>query len=821
VRRDVVVLLGVLGLVVVPVLIVRVVRSSPSPAEMARIVTVALTAAGLAVPLFLGLVTWWWKGRRASSAPPETTLVQVASAADRLAEVMAEEWRREAAARGITKPAPVTVGWRWGPVDIAAAPADVTAPPPAGAGPVPWPDPGPEAVGVPLESGVVTRLHDEIYAQLPHGRLVLLGGPGAGKTGAMILLLLAALQHRGVVSADARDRIPVPVWLTLGGWDPTTKTLQAWATATMYRDHPYLRAADYGPNAAAELLRCGRVALFLDGLDELPPSLLGTALDRLDEQGTGVRIVLTSRPTAYRDALAGGWLHNAAVTEVRPVDSVAAGDYLLREQVAPQRDRWEQVVRHLQEEPDSVTARALDNPLTLSLTRAIYRDADPTELTDLHRFPTTVALREHLLEQVLVNAYPDEADRAHATRWLAWIAHHMGTSRDLAWWDIPTWIPRWRLGLAVAIVFGLVGGLAGGFAGGLVSGLADGRLTALFVGILGGALADGLTAGLAAGLGFGLRFGLLAGFRLVFAMGIVIVIVRKLGFELGADPAFIVVFLFVLVFGLAAGIKPGRQPRVLIPHWPVRHQIPELIRAGRGLGLASGVVAGLAFGIVAVIEARLRFGLEIELATGLRFGLVSGLGFGLLIGLQAGLVDLWGAPLVNAAAATPDGIYRTDRRTRVVVGITVGITVGVAVGLAFGIGFRAELGMAELWVGLVMGLNAALLAGLAAGQEPLLLAAGVALTVTRKGRVHFRTLLRNAHDQQVLRQAGAVYQFRHAELQDHLARIHRAQYPPGRRRSSTAADVRRPRHRPRRNASVVAWFVARNGGGGGDCRGWR
>lgn len=127
-------------------------------------------------------MTWWRKGRRASSAPPETTLVQAASAADRLAEVMAEEWRREAAARGITKPAPVTVGWRWGPVDIAAAPADVTAPPPAGAGPVPWPDPGPgpgpETVGVPLESGVVTRLHDEIYAQLPHGRLVLLGGPG-------------------------------------------------------------------------------------------------------------------------------------------------------------------------------------------------------------------------------------------------------------------------------------------------------------------------------------------------------------------------------------------------------------------------------------------------------------------------------------------------------------------------------------------------------------------------------------------------------------------------------------------------------------------
>ena len=31
-------------------------------------------------------------------------------------------------------------------------------------------------------------------------------------------------------------------------------------------------------------------------------------------------------------------------------------------------------------------------------------------------------------------------------------------------------------------------------------------------------------------------------------------------------------------------------------------------------------------------------------------------------------------------------------------------------------------------------------------------------------------VLEDAHHRQVLRQAGAVYQFRHAELQDHLAK---------------------------------------------------
>jgi hypothetical protein len=39
--------------------------------------------------------------------------------------------------------------------------------------------------------------------------------------------------------------------------------------------------------------------------------------------------------------------------------------------------------------------------------------------------------------------------------------------------------------------------------------------------------------------------------------------------------------------------------------------------------------------------------------------------------------------------------------------------------------------------------------------------------------VKFIRVLGDAHQRQVLRQAGAVYQFRHAELQDHLAGIHR------------------------------------------------
>jgi hypothetical protein len=115
--------------------------------------------------------------------------------------------------------------------------------------------------------------------------------------------------------------VPVPVWLTLGGWNPLTESLHEWATATMTRDHPFLRAPDYGADAAGELLRTGWVTLFLDGLDELPENLQSAALRRVDE-ARGLRIVLSSRAAGpgvgldvreLGQGLAGGLLFGLAI----------------------------------------------------------------------------------------------------------------------------------------------------------------------------------------------------------------------------------------------------------------------------------------------------------------------------------------------------------------------------------------------------------------------------------------------------------------------------------------------------------------------------
>jgi hypothetical protein len=64
----------------------------------------------------------------------------------------------------------------------------------------------------------------------------------------MILLLLAALASRGSLTGDQQARVPVLVWLTLGGWNPDTTTLQDWVLSTINHAHPFLRAPDFGPD---------------------------------------------------------------------------------------------------------------------------------------------------------------------------------------------------------------------------------------------------------------------------------------------------------------------------------------------------------------------------------------------------------------------------------------------------------------------------------------------------------------------------------------------------------------------------------------------
>ncbi len=76
-------------------------------------------------------------------------------------------------------------------------------------------------------------------------------------------------------------------------------------------------------------------------------------------------------------------------------------------------------------------------------------------------------------------------------------------------------------------------------------------------------------------------------------------------------------------------------------------------------------------------------------------------------------------------------------------------------------------------------------ASFAFGQVPLVKLTEIILTCRWRDRAHFHRLLEEACERQVLRQAGTVYQFRRALLQDQLA----TRGAPTRRAGSTTASA--------------------------------
>ena len=424
----------------------------------------AITASILAIVAAVAPVVLWARSQRRRAASSSTP-AQVEAAASLLADRTSRTWSKELVRRGIEAPAPVRVRWRWASDDVALRAQELASSPSRSYDPDPLPT-GPDEPrgGQLLSSGLVTRLHDEVYARLRHGRLVLIGGPGAGKTGAMMLLLMESLQYRDRLRLRDRAGVPVPVWLTLGSWNPTAQGLREWVAATMARDHPYLRAEEFGPDAIGQLFDTGRIALFLDGLDEMPETHRGRAVELLSAETPGLRVTLTSRPDQYRATVAAGGLPYTAVVDLHPVGPRAAARYLLDGHLGSARQSWQQVTDRLEADPDGVLARTLNTPLTLSLARSAYAGRAPTALLSPD-VDSEQALRGHLLDQVLVTAYPNPRRQAHAAHWLGWIAHQMnsqpaGPTRDLRWWDIARWMFRPRRQLLGAAIGGVVYGLA-------------------------------------------------------------------------------------------------------------------------------------------------------------------------------------------------------------------------------------------------------------------------------------------------------------------------------------------------------------------------
>jgi hypothetical protein len=178
------------------------------------------------------------------------------------------------------------------------------------------------------------------------------------------------------------------------------------------------------------------------------------------------------------------------------------------------------------------------------------------------------------------------------------------------------------------------------------------------------------------------------------------------------------------------------------------------------VGLVLGLTAGLVFvlGLTVGSTAGLVFVLVFVLPDVLVAGLVAGLTVALAFGLEA--------PVNAADVVTATESLARDRRSTIRKMLAFGpvavlvfvLTFGFTNGLAFG--FTGGLPVVVV-VGFV---------GVRASSAWIYWLVLVRVWLPLTGRLPWRvqTFLTDAYQRGVLRQTGAVYQFRHARLQDHL-----------------------------------------------------
>ena len=139
-----------------------------------------------------------------------------------LAIAVKKQWEREAGERGLTGIEPIPVTWGRPSLPLAGPIAAATGSRRFAA------LPGLAQTGeAQLAAGKLSHLH-AVYGGLTSGRLVIAGAPGSGKSGAAVLLVLAALEYRDHVPTEDRPMVPVPVLVTAQDWDPRHQPVSEW-----------------------------------------------------------------------------------------------------------------------------------------------------------------------------------------------------------------------------------------------------------------------------------------------------------------------------------------------------------------------------------------------------------------------------------------------------------------------------------------------------------------------------------------------------------------------------------------------------------------
>jgi hypothetical protein len=428
-------------------------------------------------------------------------------------------------------------------------------------------------------------------------------------------------------------------------------------------------------------------------------------------------------------------------------------DYLLRgcsKDTAPQ---WRHVLTELRRNPEisanANLSEALTTPLMVSLAGMVYGESGsddptaadrPTALLNPERFGTVESLEDHLLASFLPSVYrlrPGDSpmapkhrwDPERAQHWLGHLARHLDRrgTRNIAWWEIAASVPRSTRTLLISFLSGL------SFA--LVTGIGNIPITLI-------ATPHGLDFAIRRGLVAGPLHGLVA----ALAFGVVYRLADR---SEALKPSPVRVRLF-------SGYRPKRAP------------FTTRIAAGALIGF----LAALA---LVLIDRLILPGLDLD--NGLGGPLLSAIAFPIQIGFSAclamALMTCLEAPIDLRAAASPTDLLRSNRSNVVAHFLVWAMVLGTVAGVVNSF-FTGGI-VSSVQLALAFGIEGAFGAGL--GYGLCLTAWGQWVALARiwlplTGRLPWRLVafLDDACRLGALRRAGAVYQFRHARLQDHLTR---------------------------------------------------